>query len=106
RAEAAKADAARELGPAQRTRLDFLEVQSGILFELLVDDLLQLHGRELQDVVRRYLLRCDFELLLRKEANVQGSATLMQAACQLSYRSFLRPRRWLSAHFRSSCHAG
>ena len=67
-AEAVQADTAGERLTAQRAGLDFLEVEGGVLLQLLVDDVLQLERAELEDVVRRDLLGRDLELLLREES--------------------------------------
>ena len=61
-AEAAEAHATGELRAAQGTVLLLLEVERGVLLELLVHDVLELHGRELEDVIRRDLLGRDLLL--------------------------------------------
>src|SRR4029077_5945166 len=66
RAEAVQADAPGERVAAERADLHLFEVERGILLELLVDTVLELQRRELEDVVRRDLLGCDLELLLRE----------------------------------------
>jgi len=66
RAEAAQADAAGERVAAQRADVDLFQIERGVLLELLVDGVLELQGGELEDVVRRDLLGCDLELLLRQ----------------------------------------
>jgi len=69
-AETVEADASGEGLAAQRAHLHLVEVERGILLELLVDDVLKLERRELKDVVRRDLLWCDLQLLLREEFQI------------------------------------
>ena len=66
--EAVQADAAGEGLTAERAGLHLLEIESGILLKLLVDDVLQLERAKLKDVVRRDLFRRDLELLLWEES--------------------------------------
>lgn len=66
-AEAGRAHRTGQRIPAQRTDRELLLLERGILFELLVDEVLRLERRALQDVVGRDLLRCDLELKPRHE---------------------------------------
>ena len=63
--EAVQADAPLERLAAEGALLRLLEVERRIFLELRVDDVLKLHRRQLKDVVRGDLLRCDLQLLLR-----------------------------------------
>ena len=66
-AEAVEADAALKRLTAQRTDLALFEIERRVLLQLGVDHVLQLDRRELKDVVRGDLLRCDLELHLWKD---------------------------------------
>jgi hypothetical protein len=53
---------------AERAGLDFLQIERGILLQLLIDHVLQLERAQLKDVVRSDLLWRDLELLLWEES--------------------------------------
>ncbi len=69
-AEAGQTDPTAEWIPAQRADLRLLEIESRILIELLIDDVLELEGGQLKDVIGGDLFRSDLELLLRQKSQV------------------------------------
>ena len=69
-AETVQANTAGERLTAERASLYFLEIEGGVLLQLLIDDVLELEGAQLKDVIRCDLLGGDLELLLREESEI------------------------------------
>src|SRR5205823_14376048 len=68
--EAVEAHAPLQWLATERADLTLFEIERGILLQLLIDDVLEFDRRQLEDVIRCDLFRCDLQLLLRKKSQI------------------------------------